>query len=398
MLGTSPSASPVGGGNGISIEVYDGELRISGSRNPTSLQFLQVLKDRIAKLCPDNAAKQQMEMEVMEITHLEDGRNRKHEAAAYYHFYRLLSDERYAPGQMASDFCRDFIARYSESSPTVADQKPVKEVVDFAEKVCRAVESSAGAGQNSEANKHEELMPWLRPSVSRCLFSRVGGLIWKLYEDRHSAEDCAYVQKQKALKSVTPAKLLENLEVRQVFCCESPQDLDGLVVGDRAMSSSQPSTADTPSVLKNQWDISKTGDTAGRFHPLPYDRAVGALSNIGTALKSASRISPREAVCLLSAAQVEMKTCVLEASHGAMELEAMDDVMPVFVYVLARSDLSCPFAAAAYMNDALDYDERLDSEGRAVMLLESAARYIAYDWDIEKLTESPQGIWAESCI
>ena len=37
------------------------------------------------------------------------------------------------------------------------------------------------------------------------------------------------------------------------------------------------------------------------------------------------------------------------------------------------------------MEDGLSSDARLDSEGRSVLLLEAAARYIADEWDIKAL-------------
>jgi len=70
----------------------------------------------------------------------------------------------------------------------------------------------------------------------------------------------------------------------------------------------------------------------------------------------------------------------------------MDDVMPVFIFVLVRSSLLRPFACASFMQDALSQDERLDSEGRAVLLLESAARYVAYDWDISELVSTTRSL------
>jgi len=68
-----------------------------------------------------------------------------------------------------------------------------------------------------------------------------------------------------------------------------------------------------------------------------------------------------------------------EATRGASELLAMDDVLPVNVFVLSRSELLHPFALAAYAEDALSPQARLGADGWAVRLLESSARYITYE-------------------
>merc|ERR1719410_2360456 len=116
-----------------------------------------------------------------------------------------------------------------------------------------------------------------------------------------------------------------------------------------------------------------------------YERAAAALSQIEVGLNSGQGCSPRQIVEALTLSQLEMKTCAFEASGGQAELNAMDDVMPLFIYVLARSSLVRPFACASFMQEALTQDERQESEGRAALLLESAARYIAYEWDLSIL-------------
>merc|ERR1719401_3248222 len=62
-----------------------------------------------------------------------------------------------------------------------------------------------------------ELRPWLRSSVERCVFARVGQVLWHLYDGRHSAEDAQYAQKARALRRVSDARLLEVLGVSSQF-------------------------------------------------------------------------------------------------------------------------------------------------------------------------------------
>jgi len=148
--------------------------------------------------------------------------------------------------------------------------------------------------------------------------------------------------------------------------------------------------ADTDVCTERESDIARQ-DYFMRNHPSfgvrPYSRAAAALLRVEAALRSggAAMATPHHAVEALAVAQLEMRACALEASGGRTELCSMDDILPLFVFVLLRSRLTCPHACARLLDDALSPDQRLDSEGRAVLLLESAARYITHDWDTQEV-------------
>ena len=40
--------------------------------------------------------------------------------------------------------------------------------------------------------------------------------------------------------------------------------------------------------------------------------------------------------------QTQLKAAVLQATNGQRELQAMDDQIPLFIFVLLASDLTCP--------------------------------------------------------
>jgi len=169
----------------------------------------------------------------------------------------------------------------------------------------------------------------------------VGSAVWKLYQERHADDDASFVRKVQALGRETPEQLILRLGVREEL---SPARRRG-----RAPAST------------------------------PYARAIAAFSRLASSLHSAALPSPSEVAHLLSEAQIEMRTGALEATRGASELLAMDDVLPIYVFVLSRSEVLYPFALAAYAEDALSPQSRLGADGWAVRLLESSARYIAYE-------------------
>jgi len=105
------------------------------------------------------------------------------------------------------------------------------------------------------------------------------------------------------------------------------------------------------------------------------------LTRVQDLLFAGNTGTPREAVEALALAQLEMRTCALEASGGQVELSTMEDILPVFIFVLVRSSVTRPFACAHLLSDALGAEEKLNNEGKAVQLLESAAHYVADEWE-----------------
>jgi hypothetical protein len=99
--------------------------------------------------------------------------------------------------------------------------------------------------------------------------------------------------------------------------------------------------------------------------------------------------APREALEALTMAQLEMKACAVEASGGEAELCHIDDIMPLFIFVLVRSSLRRPLTCAKFLNNTLSRDEQMGGEGRAVLLLEAAARYVAEEWELKELLNNP---------
>lgn len=366
----------------------------------------------------------------------------RREAAAYYYFSKLLLDQQQGPGLAAADFVKSFGERYAQVGLTVDQGGPMLACLGATDRLCRLVEEflseGAGAGAPSPASLAAdpaaltELRPWLRQSVERCLFQRVGVPLWRLYEGRHSAEDAQFARKWRALRKVSDEQLIAALEVKQVFVgsdafpvpaapvrTSATQDSGGsdrdhsAPIGAEGADRDARSSADdagsslnrdesepmTPSGLSLREASELTGST--RAETLsevcstvssapgctggPYERAAAALTQVEMALETGRGNTPSGVLEALALSQLEMKTCALEASGGMVELRTMDDILPVFIFVLCRTSLSRPFACSRYMGDALSKDQRMEAEGQQLQLLESAARYIAYEWDIESL-------------
>lgn len=445
----APSAASAGRelGRGITAELVPNEdgdglsLAVATPSSKRSEAFVSTLNRQLSQLGREPEQARPSRGPAKDTGTIEDEPTEmgkfKLESSAYYYFSKLLLDQRQEPGLAATQFVQSFVETYRALSPTAVEQgRPMGECVQAVERLCRIVEEvldnmSCPPVANAtdppmalaEINR---LRPWLRHSVERCIFTRVGGQLWHLYEGRHSAEDAQYAQKARALAVVSDARLLDELSVRYEFrgsagacsltTCIAECDTEDVTSGgsmaspDAAATSSScaRATEDSGSGSQLTRSTAATAGTAGADEaaeiadaaaptagtaraPSQYERASAALSQMEVAFHSVRSFTPRDAVEALLASQLEMKTCALEASAGQEELCSMDDIMPIFVFVLLRSSLGHPFACARFAGDALSQDDRMDTEGRAVVLLESAARHVAYDWDISNLLSCEEG-------
>jgi hypothetical protein len=325
---------------------------------------------------------------------------------------------------VASEFLRNFSSQYSDASSCLPEASsgarhgPVAECSSAVNRLCRLVNDSLSdpilAGHASSST----VTPRVRASVERWVYARVGPMLWRLYESQSREEDRLFVEKLQALANVSDAALLDALEVRSAFrgaaAIKAPAgSLGKLKQGDKAdsvseyapsqktcstaagteASSSSPCTGgESKAAVQRQEACAESvadgslGDS--ELAAASYDRVASGLLQV-EAMLSQMHSSPREAVETLVSLQREMKECAYESSGE--HLSAMDDIMPIFIFVLARSFCNSPSACARLMSQALTHDEQMGKEGRAVLLLECAARYVASHWDIEPLVTSHQG-------
>eukprot|EP00928_Gymnodinium_smaydae_P009840 TRINITY_DN13682_c0_g1_i1.p1 TRINITY_DN13682_c0_g1~~TRINITY_DN13682_c0_g1_i1.p1 ORF type:complete len:496 (-),score=85.75 TRINITY_DN13682_c0_g1_i1:112-1599(-) len=393
------------GGYGIAAELVpndDGDLAISVATPSCkrSKEFVSALSLQLEELGGGAAVAPQEEADF-------GGSAFKRKVQAYYLASKLLCDVQLEPGMAAAAAVEAFVGKWTpEGGPVVCMKRclPMVECLAEVDRLAVIVEAHLErTASPTDAAIALQLAPWIRGSVERCVFARLGGTLRLIYRHHHAEDDSQYERKANALAALSDVELFEELDVRAKFRgapggfgCESTllgkssadtisncadkqsvkcDDLDSL----RTPSTAACSNADEEATLMS-WPSRSEHFSA--FTPArPYERAAAALSQLEAAVALGCGQTPKEALKALTLAQFEMRTCALESSGGQAELQAMDDLLPVFIFVLVRSSLTRPFACAGFIGDALSNED----EGRAVLLLESAARYIAHEWTVEGL-------------
>jgi len=334
-------------------------------------------------------------------------------SSVYLLVSRLLCDTTEAPGSFVAEFVHGFSDRYMDhnQSPSSgsAGSRPrcgdggssisitaVGDCLIATEELRGLVEEVLGKMQNYSCPVFlEEVGPLLQPTVERCLFARMGPMLWRHYATKLRERDGRFLRKTRALGDVSDKALLEALEVKPALYGGSTPSSSPKAKGkaEAHLDTSQGAMKRSSSWAfrdSARGDAAETGGT-GESELLcdvvvpshPYERAAASLQQVEAALQRGS--TPQNGLEALLNSQLEMKACALEASCGRAELSSMDDTLPLFVFLLLRSQVRCPLACASFLQDSLTSDQRMDSEGRAVLLLESAATYIADEWDITEL-------------
>ena len=113
------------------------------------------------------------------------------------------------------------------------------------------------------------------------------------------------------------------------------------------------------------------------FH-FDYTKSIDLVDELQRNFDNRSR--PNILLQKMLSIQVSMKTNVLTGSRGNIELESMDEIAPIFLYLVLSSSLKTPNAIYHYLLDYMTPDQRMESEGRIVALLEGATRLVMNEW------------------
>lgn len=292
----------------------------------------------------------------------------KSEEAAYYYFYKILSNKGYLIGQQLAEFTSTFLSNFpsvvntgdGSSSPSIGSEERMRRnsLVDLSltvypdwsaresshrilneiELVISQFDANYDALKNPSSALSEDLLPRLRPSVERFVFEGIGKALWSHYRKSFQEEDRSFRVKAIAIRAAHGDALGESCGVRPEL----------------------------------------------RYS---FEKSVALVNELQTQFDKSSGLVPNFLIQKLLSVLISVKTEVLMGSQGQRELESMDDIAPIFLFVvLSASELASPNALYHFLLDTMREENRLETEGRIVALLEGATRLVMNDWEVP---ESP---------
>ena len=123
----------------------------------------------------------------------------------------------------------------------------------------------------------------------------------------------------------------------------------------------------------------------GKISPKSDRRAVPYIDAIKEIEKIESYQCPEEMIGCLSASFERLKTAVVDLHKGKFELSAMDDVLPLSIYVVSMANLERPMSHKAMMEDYLRCNQRgYELERKLLCNFDGAIRYVCNDWELDE--------------
>jgi hypothetical protein len=291
----------------------------------------------------------------------------KTEEAAYYYFYKILMNRQYSIGNEVADFLSEFASNFPpkviqeddlDQSPTsdrhsivsskrlsVSDgESPLSipdwppstsssKVIKMIDQVVSQFDSNYLTLRNPSSALVDDLLPRLRPSIERFMFESIGKFLILHYKSQFYDDDKKFVFKSFSIRG------------------------------------------------SSSGEISSLGVSCGirRDFKFAFDKSISLINDLQHAFDSHN--SPNSILQRLLSILVSIKTEVLTGTRGSKELDSMDDIAPIFLFlVVSASDLRTPNAIYHYLLDTMPQDQRMETEGRAVALLEGATRIVLSEW------------------
>ena len=254
-----------------------------------------------------------------------------YQASKYYELYKILSKNDYELGKTLNNFVEDFKKKYQSltiSQIYTIDTKLI--MID----IVKIIELSTNTLNSSYNNYQNNDSVYFSLASEQFLFSKIYYIIYDIYDKKYKKQNNDFLLVQKEINEKLSIKeIIEKIGIKQKF--RSNEDL-------------------------------------------PYKSVIDILSMI-----SFER-SLRKKFEILTAASLEIRTCVLEYSNGKHELDSMDDELPIIIYIATQIKVANMFAELNIVDDYFRIISRDDlMQNKMITNLLSSLIYITKKWNSE---------------
>lgn len=110
---------------------------------------------------------------------------------------------------------------------------------------------------------------------------------------------------------------------------------------------------------------------------IPYAEAIKAIERIQ------DHTNPWDKLNSINECFNRIKTTVVDHYKGKVEIETMDDILPIFIYVVSQAQISHIVSEISFCQDFVKIlDEGYELEQWMLTNIEGAVNYITKDWDL----------------
>jgi hypothetical protein len=260
-------------------------------------------------------------------------RSFKVDESAYIYVSELLWDRRYKLGfQLAETLQNVELALSSDNGQPSGAVKRILSVID---RTTLQLESNLASLHNPATALSDEILPRISESVARLVFEIVGSSVWLRFKTLYAVQDALFVAKATAFRAkYGPSALAEVCGVSDQF-------------------------------------------------RMSFPRSMGVMNSLALALETSPTLVPSTLLRVLLQVLSSIKSEVL-ASSG-QKVESMDDIAPIFLFVvLSAVGVVAPNALCNFLSDTMLSEQRVESEGRVLVLFEGVTRLVVAECEFSR--------------
>lgn len=233
----------------------------------------------------------------------------------------------------------------------------MQEVMQLVNEVVEALSSEHNLGKESG----KDMLLYVRPTVEKYLFKKLSDDLFDMYALKNETEDDLFMERSSKIQMMEPQAAMEYLGIRKKLM---PNDESSEELSNSSSDEDQTSRKVSPRSARRN---------------VPYIDAIREIERIQHCS------SPEEMIGCLSASYEKLKTAVVEQHKGKFELEAMDDVLPLSIYVVSMAKLEQASSHKNMMEDYLRINQRgYDLERKLMCNFDCAIRYVSTEWELEE--------------
>lgn len=189
-------------------------------------------------------------------------------------------------------------------------------------------------------------MPFARKSVEKYIFSKLYQTIISMYREKNQQDDENFANKLKSIQNKHFLTLFKSLEVyflnKIIFNTSQIQKKFWLIEEEYFDQEQKLVFCDKDNFIK------------------PYESAINEANKLNDVQ------SPCEKLAILLMANSMMKTCVVDFHKGKLELNTMDDELPLTIYVLSQTKIQNLMAELNFVDDYIRFFQEYESEVRLI--------------------------------
>ena len=265
------------------------------------------------------------------------------EATNYYEIYKILTQENYELGKSVNIFINEFKIKnenIEESSKILPKQ--MKEII----LMIRTCEDTFFNYFNfgKQKNKNENLLSYINPAIEKFLFNKLYFQLYELYQKKYEQENIDYINKKKLINEKFSVEDIMNfLEIKEKF---------------------------------RLLDDYKKSDYSENFKP--YKSTIDHINKIEY------EQNPKVKFDTILSAGLDMRNTILGGNFGKVELNSMDDELPIFIYICTQINLKNAPAEFSMIEDYLKFSSSDEGESKVLTNIQSSLTFIRNGWEFNK--------------